>query len=62
MISAVMMCQEKIGVIQAKATEAKIKLHDDISIVSINETEDLELFDETGIESVVDFWKVVVEK
>lgn len=62
MISAVMMCQEKIGVINEKASAARIELHDDISIVSINEAEDLDLFDDVGIEELVDFWKVVVEK
>lgn len=62
MISAVMQCQEKIEALHAKATEAKVELHDDISIISINEAEDLDLFDEVGIESVIDFWKVVVEK
>lgn len=60
MISAVMECQEKLEVIHRKAAECKVELHDDISIVSISEA-DFELFDDAGIESVVDFWKETVK-
>jgi hypothetical protein len=61
MISAVMECQGKVSAIYAKASEAKIELHDDISIVSITEA-DFELMDDVGIDCLVDFWKETVTK
>lgn len=60
MVSAVMHCQEKLAVIRLKATEAKVELHEDVSIMSISETE-FELLDDAGIESVVGFWKETVK-
>jgi hypothetical protein len=56
-----MQCQEKLEVMRCKALEAKVDTCCDLSIESIGEV-DFELMDDTGIESVVEFWKDVVKK
>lgn len=61
MVSAVMLCQEKLSLIHAKCEKHDVELHSDITIEGIEEV-GFELMDEAGIESVVDFWKVVAEK
>lgn len=61
MVSAVMQCREKLDVFRAKAAEAHIELHGDITIEAIEEV-GFELMDEVGIEGVVEFWKDVVVK
>jgi hypothetical protein len=59
MVSAVMVCQEKIEVLRQRAKECKIEMHDGIEVVGIQLAE-FELMDDEGIESVVDFWQAVV--
>lgn len=60
MISAVMTCQEKLDGLNAKALEAKLEPCCEISIMEIRQAE-FELFDDAGIESVVEFWKETVK-
>ena len=61
-VSAVIECQDKIEMIRRKAKEAKVELHSDITLVGLNEGDNMEFMDELGIDSLVDFWKEVVEK
>lgn len=60
MVSAVMQAQEKLSSINHKAEEAHVETCCDLTIESIGEVT-FELFDEAGIESVVDTWKEFAE-
>lgn len=61
MVSAVMLCQEKLASFHAKSVAAGLELHDDITIEGIEEV-GFELMDDAGIESVVEFWEILAEK
>jgi len=59
MVSAVMLCQEKLEVLRCKALEAKVETCCDLAIQSIDEAT-FELMDDVGIETVVSVWKELV--